>query len=599
MTDLRTLPFTRAALHAAYAGGLTPAAVMREALARLEATGDPGIFLSLRSGEDLVSEAEALGPFDPEARPLWGLPFAVKDNIDLAGLPTTAACPAFAYEPEGDAFAVAALRAAGAIPLGKTNLDQFATGLNGTRTPWPVPKNAIDPLIVPGGSSSGSGVAVSHGLVTFALGTDTAGSGRVPAALNNIVGLKPSLGAISSTGMVPACRTLDTISVFALTVEDAWEAYRVACRFDPADGYARPMPAPPLGPLPPGMVIGVPDAASIEFCGDRVQADSFARALARLEAMGARIRPIDVTPFFDVARMLYEGAWVAERMAAIEPLLRDRPDEVLPVIRQIVGAADGLSSADVFRGFYRLADLRRKALPLLDQVDLLCVPTIPTFYTLADLAADPIGPNSRLGTYTNFVNLLDLCGIAVPTGPRRDGRPGSVTLLAPAGQDARIAALASAIHRDAAPAMGATGLPLPPAPAPHAAALPGETVIAAVGAHMSGLPLNRQITKRGGRFLAATRTAPGYRLFVLPGGPPMRPGLLQTGEGGQIALELWAMPTEAVGSFLALIPAPLGLGTVTLEDGRTVTGFLCEASATTGARDITGLGGWRAWLAAG
>lgn len=597
MTDTTQLTFTRQDLHKAYTLGLSPADVIRETLRRIAATDDPGIFLHLRSEADLIAEAEALGPFDPVEKPLWGLPFAVKDNIDLGGAPTTAACPAFEYPAQHDAIAVGLLRAAGAIPVGKTNLDQFATGLVGVRTPHPVPKNAIDPAIVPGGSSSGSGVAVGHGLVTFSLGSDTAGSGRVPAALNNVVGLKPTLGALSATGLVPACRTLDTISIFALTVDDAWAAYQAAAQFDPVDAYSRAMPAPDLPAVPKGLKIGVPDDATIEFFGDDAQAASFAAALEQLTAQGAEIIPLDFTPFYDVAKMLYDGAWVAERMAAAECLIRGHPEEVHPTTLDITNTALKYSAMDVFRGFYRLADLRRAAQPVSDTIDVLCVPTIPTFYSVADLESDPIGPNSRLGTYTNFVNLMDMCGIAVPTGPRSDGRPGSVTFLAAAGQDYLTAALARQLHHATGPTMGATGAPLPAPVPPSSVVQPGETVVAAVGAHMSGLPLNWQIAERGGRYLETTTTAPEYKLFALPGGPPARPGMLRSPDGGAIELELWAMPTDQVGGFLAMIPPPLGLGSVELVDGRIVTGFLVEAIAAEGAEDITALGGWRAYLA--
>lgn len=596
--DLGNQSFDIGALHAAYAAGLSPAEVMAEALRRVEAAGDPGIFLHLRGAEALQAEAAALPPFDPVAMPLWGVPFAVKDNIDLGGAPTTAACPAYAYTPAEDAFVVAALRAAGAIPLGKTNLDQFATGLVGVRTPYPVPLNAIDPAIVPGGSSSGSAVAVARGIVSFALGTDTAGSGRVPAALNNIVGLKPTLGALSNTGVVPACRTLDTISVFALTVPDAWRAFAAAARYDPADAFARPVLAPPLAAPPPVLTIGVPDAATREFFGDDVQAASFEHALAGLEKGGARIVELDFTPFFQVAEMLYEGAWVAERLTVVEELMARDPDALHPVTRQIIGAGARLSAADAFRGIYRLADLKRAAEPAIAQVDLLCVPTIPTFYTVEDLAADPVGPNSRLGTYTNFVNLMDLCGIAVPCGPRGDGRPGSVTLLAPAGRDALAAAVAETLHRAASPAMGGTGHPLADARPAATGPQPGEIEIAVVGAHMSGLPLNAELTSRGGRFLRSAATAPEYRFHALAGGPPARPGLVRATPGASVALEVWALPSAAFGDFLAGVPAPLSIGTVALDDGTSVKGFLVEAAGLEGALDITHHGGWRAYLAA-
>jgi allophanate hydrolase len=595
--ETERLSFDIAALHTAYASGLSPVEVFSEACRRVAAAADPAIFITQRAESDALAEARALPPFDPAAHPLWGIPFAVKDNIDVADLPTTAACPAYAYTPDRDAFVVARLRAAGAIPIGKTNLDQFATGLTGVRSPYGVPRNAIDPEIVPGGSSSGSAVAVARGIVSFALGTDTAGSGRVPAALNNIVGLKPSLGALSATGVVPACRTLDTISIFALTVPDAWAAFRAACALDAADAYARALPAPPLTGPPPVVKVGVPDAASREYFGDAAQAESFEAALARLEALGARIVEIDFAPFFDVAKMLYEGAWVAERMTVVEDLMRRDPGALHPVTAKIIGAADGLSAADAFRGIYRLADLRRRAEALMAAADLLCVPTIPTFYGLADLEADPVGPNSRLGTYTNFVNLMDLCGIAVPAGARRDGRPGSVTLLARSGQDALAAGLGQALHASAGARMGATPHPLPAVPMAPAVPRADEHAVALVGAHMAGLPLNNQITGLGGRFLEATATAPDYRLFALPGGPPARPGLLRVGQGGaSVALELWSLTGPALGALLAQVPSPLGLGRVGLADGRSVVGFLVEAAGLDGAVDITGYGGWRAYL---
>ncbi len=342
--DLTALSFDIASLHAAYGAGLAPEAVVLEALRRLGAADDPAIFLCLRPQADLLAEARALPPFDAEAYPLWGVPFAIKDNIDLHGVPTTAACPAYAYQPARDAFVVARLRAAGALALGKTNLDQFATGLVGVRSPYGVPRNALDPLIVPGGSSSGSAVAVARGIVSFALGTDTAGSGRVPAALNNIVGLKPSLGALSATGVVPACRTLDTISIFALSVPDAWSAFRAACAHDPSDAYSRRMPAPALAAPPPVVKVAVPDAASRLFFGDTAQEESFTATLERMQALGAQIVEIDFTPFHDVAQMLYEGAWVAERMTVIEDLMRRAPDALHPVTAAIIGKADSLSA---------------------------------------------------------------------------------------------------------------------------------------------------------------------------------------------------------------------------------------------------------------
>ena len=590
--------FDIATLHGAYADGLSATAVVEESFRRIAAVDDPGIFLHLMDKSAVLKEASALGPFDPIAKPLWGIPFAIKDNIDAAGAPTTAACPAYEFIAKEDAFAVAQLRAAGAILIGKTNLDQFATGLVGVRTPYPAPKNAVDPDIVPGGSSSGSGVAVSHGIVTFALGTDTAGSGRVPAALNNIVGLKPRLGAISNTGVVPACASLDTISIFALTVEDAYRAFRAAAVYDPADSYAKPFSMPPLAPAAPAFKVGVPDKKTLEFFGDDIQAASFAQAVREITGIGGTVVEIDFQPLYDVAQMLYGGVWVAERYAVIEDLLLSNPDAVHPTTRKVVEVARNFNAVDTFRSFYKLQNLKRLVEPVLQGIDILCVPTIPTFASVADLKADPIGPNSRLGTYTNFVNLMDMCGIAVPVAARSDGRPGSVTLLAPAGRDAHIAAIASVLHRRSNATLGATGWALPELVAAGTAVGADETALAVVGAHMSGLPLNVELTRLGGRFIRATKTAASYHLYRLPGGPPMRPGMIRTDGGAAIDLEVWALQTSAVGTFMQGVPAPLSIGTVILEDGSQVLGFLCESLATQDAEDVTRYGSWRKYLEA-
>ena len=593
---LSNLPFTLDALREAYTNGVRPEDVIDEVYARLEAVGDPGIFIHLRDREAVRAEAAALGAFDPNL-PLWGIPYAAKDNIDVAGIPTTAGCPAYAYTPEADAFVIARLRAAGALMIGKTNLDQFATGLVGVRTPYGAPLNAVDPQMVPGGSSGGSGVVVGHGAVTFSLGTDTAGSGRVPAALNNIVGLKPTLGTLSATGVVPACRTLDTVSIFALTVDDAYAAFAVAQGHDPGDSYSRRFAHRSLSAPPERPRIGIPDAASIDFLGDKVQEAAFARDVARLEAGGAEIISIDFEPLFGIARMLYQGAWVAERYTVIQDLLDTDPSAVHPVTRQIISAAEDMSAADAFRGMYRLSDLVRDAEPMLDAVDMLCVPTIPTFYSVADLEADPITPNSNLGLYTNFVNLIGMCGIAVPTAPRSDGRPGSVTLLAKAGEDALVASMARTLEAGCGRNMGATRHPVPlPSQLPKASADVIE--LAVCGAHMTGLPLNWQLTDLGGRFLRRAETASSYRFYALAGGPPARPGLVRTARGSSVALEIWSLPKTALGTFIEGIPAPLGIGSVELSDGSWVKGFLCESAGVDGATDITDLGDWRAYLQA-
>ena len=589
------LPFTLDALAAAYADGVSAEAVIEEAYRRIAAVDDDGIFLHLVDPDVACAEARALGDRPADAGPLWGAPFVVKDNIDLAGAPTTAACAAYAYTPEADAVVVARLRAAGAILIGKTNLDQFATGLVGTRTPYPVPRNAVDRTLIPGGSSSGSAVAVAHGLAAFALGTDTAGSGRVPAAFNNIVGLKPTLGAISNRGVVPACRTLDTVSLFALTVRDAQAVLRAAAAFDTADPYGRLAAIAPDAPRLPQPRIGVPAADSMETYGDARQAAAFARSCALLTGLGARTSELDFAPFQEVARLLYGGAWLAERYTVVAELLERQPEALHPVTRDILLKARELTAADAFRDAYRLAALKCRLADLWRAVDALAVPSTPTFYTRADLEADPFTPNARLGHYTNFVNLLDLCALTVPTPARDDGWPGSLTLIAPAGQDHALAALGTELQAAARQPLGATDwrasapevLPQPGRPGPE------ELPLAVVGAHMSGLPLNGELTGLGARFLYRARTCPDYRLYALPGGPPVRPGLVADASGDRIEVEVWALPLSRVGAFLAGVPQPLAIGTVTLDDGTAVKGFLCEQRVTTDAVDVTAFGGWR------
>ncbi|MFK7880214.1 allophanate hydrolase [Roseobacter sp.] len=594
---LKTLPFTLAALRNAYAEGVRPEDVIEEVHARLDRIGDQNIFIHLCDKADLLEQARRLGAHDPDL-PLWGIPFAVKDNIDVAGIETTAACPAYAYMPEQDAFVVGKLRAAGALVIGKTNLDQFATGLVGVRSPYGVPLNSIDPAIAPGGSSAGSGVIVGHGAVTFSLGTDTAGSGRVPAALNNIVGLKPTLGTLSASGVVPACRTLDTVSIFAHTVDDAYAVYSVAQGYDEKDAYSRAIAHGLMSAPPKSLRIGVPDKASVQFYGDTTQEAAFSRDVARLVASGAEIVEVDFTPLYAIAAMLYQGAWVAERHTVIAELLDKDPEAVHPVTRQIVGLAETLSADDAFRGFYRLADLKREAAPMLAGLHMLCVPTIPDFVTVEELQADPIGPNNRMGTYTNFVNLMDMCGIAVPTAPRSDGRPGSVTLLAEAGQDALVASVARSFEQDCPRSMGASRFALPqPKPLPDP--VPDRIDLAVCGAHMSGLPLNSEMTKLGAQFVRSDKTAPCYKFYALSGGPPVRPGLVRaSGNGtGSVSIEIWSLPKTAMGQFIEGIPAPLAIGSVELADGTWVKSFVCEADGTTDARDITDLGDWRQFLA--
>ena len=434
-------PTTIAEYARLYARGGSPERALADAHARIVASDDPGIFLHHASRDAVLAAAAALDPADRGRRPLWGVPFAVKDNIDLAGMPTTAGCPAFARTPDRHAGAVERLIAAGAVPIGKTNLDQFATGLVGVRTPHPVPRNPRAPGRVPGGSSSGSAVAVAAGLVPFALGTDTAGSGRIPAGLNGIVGLKPTPGAVSTRGVVPACRSLDCVSVFARSVEDAWTAHAAMAGYDPEDPYSRDLPLGSPDHGGPVRVVGVPRAE------DRPRFDPLAEAawtdaVARMEALGLRIVPVPMAPFFAAAALLYEGAWVAERLAPLEGFLdAAAPDAVLPVTRAIIRGGARFTAADAFRALHHLAHLRRKAEAVWKSVDALAVPTAPLFPTLAEVAADPIGPNARLGTFTNFVNLLGLAALAVPGPDRPDGLPAGATFIAPGGADALLAAL--------------------------------------------------------------------------------------------------------------------------------------------------------------
>lgn len=581
-------------------GAATPEQSVRRCYERIRAYGDPAVFITLRDEAEALAEARDLMAAGPAGKPLYGVPVAIKDNIDVAGLPTTAACPAFAYKAGADATAVTRLRLAGAIVIGKTNLDQFATGLVGVRSPYGAPRNPFRDDLISGGSSSGSATAVAAGLVPIALGTDTAGSGRVPAGLNNIVGLKPSVGLVSTTGVVPACRSLDCVSVFALTVDDAFTALQAMAIPDASDPYSRVMPVGTLGAAPPSMVIAAPDANGRLFFGDSNSEQSFRTAITLLGNMGATIREIDMSPLLDTARLLYEGPWVAERYAAVGAFIEKNPDKVHPVTRQIITGGAKISAADTFRSFYRLAALKRTALEIFSGFDALMVPTVPAAYTKAQLEADPITLNSNLGTYTNFVNLLDLCGLAVPVSFAGDGTPYGATFLARSGRDAALASLGRALHAQTELPLGALGVKQPVLPQLAPVAKPGEYLIAVVGAHLSGMPLNGELRALNARFVEETQTAPDYRLYALAGTTPPKPGMLRVaeGKGAGIALEIWALSAEGFGRFVAGVPAPLSIGTIRLADGRQVQGFLVEPLAVEGARDISDFSGWRAFVEA-
>jgi allophanate hydrolase len=591
---------TIAAIVAAHrAGTASPQATIAECYARIRAHDDPAVFISLRDEADAIAEAKSLAAIVNTDLPLYGVPVAVKDNIDVKGLPTTAACPAFSYEPTKDATCVARLRRAGAIIIGKTNLDQFATGLVGVRSPYGIPRNLFDAKLIPGGSSSGSGIAVGAGLVPLALGTDTAGSGRVPAGLSNIVGLKPSLGLVSSAGLVPACRTLDCASVFALTVDDAFAALEVLAGPDAADPYSRARPLGVPGAMPQGVRLGVPLPGQRLFFGDKHSAAAYEAALARFTRLGALVTEIDIEPFYEAARLLYEGPWVAERYITAAKLIASAPQDMHPVTRQIILAGSHPSAVDAFAAFYELEELRRVRDHTFRSIDALVLPTVPTAYTISQVLDDPIGLNSRLGTYTNFVNLLDLCALAVPASMHADGTPFGITLLAQAGNDAALASIGRVFHADTGLPLGATGAPQPPLAPISRLAADGEIAIAVVGAHLSGMPLNGELKSFSARFLETTTTAPDYRLFALAGTTPPKPGLLRVapGSGAAIEVEIWAMPAERFGGFVAAVPPPLSIGTLTTADGRQVKGFLVEAEATSGARDISAFRGWRAFIA--
>lgn len=588
-----TLDMTLEGISAFLAAGGSVEAVAAEACDRIEAYLDKAVWIGLRPRAEILAEARALDANPGPRGPLHGVPFAVKDNIDVAGLPTTAACPAFSYVPGRDATVVAKLRTAGAIVIGKTNLDQFATGLVGVRSPYGAPRSVFDPAFVSGGSSSGSAVAVAAGLVAFALGTDTAGSGRVPAAFNNLVGVKPTKGLLSAAGVVPACRSVDCVTILAASASEGTRVRHIAQGHDSADPYSRqPRPAD----LPrTGLRIGVPRPDQREFFGNAAYADLFERAILIQAELGATIVEIDFAPFRDAAQLLYGGPWVAERLAAVEPLLNENPGAFDPAVRRIVESAHVFSAVDAFRGQYELARLGQLADAEWARMDAMLLPTAPTHHKVADVLADPIRLNSQLGHYTNFANLLDCAAIAIPAGFTAAGMPFGVMLVGPAFSDDALAFHADRLHRALEPSHGGKREPLPASAANDG----NETTImlAVVGAHLTGQPLNGQLTERGARLAARTRTAPHYRLFALTGATPPKPGLMAAPgfQGPGIAVELWEMDAAAFGRVTALVPPPLAIGSLQLADGRWVKGFVCEPQGLEGAEDITGFGGWLAY----
>lgn len=553
-------------------------------------------WLAKANDAQLNAQLETLLPRyrkNPDALPLFGIPFAVKDNIDVAGWPTTAACPAFEYIAERDATAVARLKAAGAIVIGKTNLDQFATGLVGTRSPYGAVVNTFNAAFVSGGSSSGSASVVARGLVPFALGTDTAGSGRVPAGFNNIVGLKPTKGWLSAKGVVPACRLNDTLSVFALTVEDAFSVAALSGGYDEEDAYSRVNPATAPAAMPENPMFAVPDV--LNFFGDTQAQDAWERALDALRASGATLKPIDFTAFTQLAEQLYQGPWVAERTAAVGDLLQ-YPERMDPTVHAIIAAGLNYSAVDAFRAEYLRAGLAQRIQRTLREVDALVVPTSPTIHTLDEMAQEPIRFNSQFGTYTNFTNLADLSALALPAPLRADGLPAGITLIAPAWHDRALASFGLRWQRQLALPLGATGKTLTPREASLPVS-PQHVRVAVVGAHLRCMPLNFQLTTRDAAFVEATRTASCYRLYALANTQPQKPGIARDATGAAIDVELWDIPLARFGEFVAEIPVPLGIGSLELEDGRWVKGFICEPAALRDAVDITEFKGWRHWMA--
>jgi len=588
-------------------GAYTVLDVVQAVIDRINADQDDAVWIHRLPTAEIMERASILNEIvrsDPRMLgklPLFGLPFAVKDNIDVAGQPTSAACPAFTYIAERDATVVAKLLAAGAILIGKTNMDQFATGLVGTRSPFGIPRNPFNKEYIPGGSSSGSAVAVAKGYVSFALGTDTAGSGRIPAALNNVVGLKPTRGVISNFGVVPACRSLDCVSIFAGTVSAAMSVADVLAGYDVKDPFSRREAASQryaMQRAPTQWRVAIPRADQLTFFGDDAAAKEFQAALATAVSLGAEVVEIDFSPFLEAAALLYRGPWLGERVLVARELLKRSPEEIHPDVRAPLLRAKDYSASDTFEAYHALKALRRRVEMALGKVDCMLVPSYGRAYRIDEVLANPQELNSNLGYYTNFVNLLDLCAVAVPSGFLPSGVPCGVTLIGVPFSENKLAAFADQLHRARVSRLGATIYSLPMVPEAYAPAS-DQLAVCVVGAHMSGLPLNYQLVEAGAHLLKQTETSASYRLFALEDMTPVRPGMIRVndGQGTALSVEVWSMPSARFGAFMARVPAPLALGRVELADGSWVIGFVCQEYALGAARDISALGGWRAFLA--
>jgi allophanate hydrolase len=571
-------------LRESYRMGKThPARVVERIFERIRNEGERPIWISVADEEEVLEQAESVDL----SLPLGGVPFAVKDNIDVAGMPTTAGCPSFAYEPARTAPVVQRLIDAGAILIGKTNMDQFATGLVGVRSPYGACPNVYNEDYIAGGSSAGSAVAVAKELCAFSLGTDTAGSGRVPAAFNNLIGLKPTRGLLSSTGVVPACRSLDCVSIFSRTAGDALVVWKTGQRFDPEDPYSREFsPGTGAAPWSSGPFrFGVPAEDQLNFFGDSESPALYQAAIEKLKALGGSPITIDFKVFRDAAELLYSGPWLAERVAAVGEFLKLGLEGVNPVVKDVILAGEKYSAADAHRSAYRLEALKQQAASEWQRLDVLALPTTATIYTRDAVMADPIRLNTNLGFYTNFVNLMDLAAVAAPAGFRRDGLPFGISFIGPAFSDEALVRLAGRFLDE---------------PFARERMAPGCVLLAVVGAHLTGHVLNYQLTDRRARLFDVRRTALDYRLFALSV-IPSKPGLVRDVgfKGPGIEVEVWAVPENEFGGFVAAVQRPLTIGNVILDDGSEVKGFLCEYSALSDAQEITQFGGWRNYLATG
>ena len=602
MTMDMTLDMTLSGIKSRYAAGLTPAQFMQELRDKAQNINSHNIFIHLLSDEELAPYLARLATMDPDSTALWGVPFVMKDNMDLSGIATTAACEAFSYVPDSSAFVVQRLIDNGALPLGKANLDQFATGLNGTRSPWGPCHNSFDASLISGGSSSGSAVSVAMGLATFSLGTDTAGSGRIPAGFNNLVGVKPSRGLLSSTGVVPACRSLDCVSIFALHCDDANVVLDVAEGVDNRDSYSRANPfdnrSHSYGRYSHELRLGVLPRKQLKFFNDIDYQSAYEKTIEALQSAGVQLIEIDYSPFDETARLLYEGPWVSERYVATQPLIDEQPDAIFPVVREIIAAGATATAARLFKAQYRLQDLKQRCEEVLSTIDALLTPTAGKLFSIEQMLAEPARHNSELGYYMNFVNLLDMAAVAVPSAFTASGLPFGVTVSAPAFTDRRLLSIANHIQSLSMLTLGTTGIALPPLNA--TSVVRNDTMqIVVCGAHLQGLPLNYQLVDRGAVFVEKTTTSDDYCLYALNESPVQRPALVRSDSNGKaIEVEVWQLPCSETGSFLQQIGAPLGLGKVRLADGRQVTGFIAEPAALSDAKDVTHFGGWRSFRAA-